>query len=199
MTDINYAHLRELAEAATPGPWVADPSSAWDTDDFGGYQMQAAVRVKDSGSITWDDHGGEVFKPDDATYIAAVDPQTVLALLDEIERLRGRAFPDPKDGCACTPHWQDAGGGYTEFVPEYEPACPEHSYHLYDPRTDEWVLRSENDWEYGTAIPEAIQDDAQPDYSREDAEHHIARCDVGCVLIRRRVAGPWERVPEGED
>lgn len=70
-------------------PWIADPPSAWDTDDDGGYQMQAGVRVQDAGSITWDDHGGEVFKPEDAAYIAAADPPTMLTLLDEIERLRG--------------------------------------------------------------------------------------------------------------
>lgn len=44
-------------------------------------------------------------------------------------------------GCRCIPHWQDAGGGYTEYVPEYEPSCPEHSEHLWNPRTGEWVLR----------------------------------------------------------
>lgn len=49
------------------------------------------------------------------------------------------------DGCRCIPHWQDAGGGYTEFVLEYEPSCPEHSDHLYDPRTGEWVLRNQRE------------------------------------------------------
>lgn len=42
-------------------------------------------------------------------------------------------------GCQCIPHWQDAGGGYTEYVPEYEPSCPEHSEHLWNPRTGQWV------------------------------------------------------------
>ena len=82
---LNLDDLEATAKAATPGPWIADPPSAWDTDDVGGYLLQAAVRVKDSGSITWDDHGGEVFKPADAEHIAAFDPPTVLAL---IARLR---------------------------------------------------------------------------------------------------------------
>lgn len=51
-----------------------------------------------------------------------------------------RMLADPQGGCACTPHWQDAGAGYTEFVPEYEPDCPVHSYHLYDPRNGEWII-----------------------------------------------------------
>ncbi|NKT91772.1 hypothetical protein GS854_01645 [Rhodococcus hoagii] len=51
------------------------------------------------------------------------------------------ALPDPKGGCVCTGHTQDAGGGYTEHLLEYEPACPEHSQHLYDPRIGEWIHR----------------------------------------------------------
>ncbi|WP_016695010.1 hypothetical protein [Rhodococcus rhodochrous] len=48
-------------------------------------------------------------------------------------------LPDPNGGCVCTWHTQDAGCGYTEVIPEYEPACPEHSTHLYDPRTGMWI------------------------------------------------------------
>ena len=55
------------------------------------------------------------------------------------------ALPLPGDGCSCTPHEQDAGGGYTEYLLEYEPACPEHSEHLWDPTQGAWVLRSERD------------------------------------------------------
>lgn len=81
---LNLDDLEAVARDATPGPWIADPPSAWDTDDVGGYQLQAAVRVKDSGSITWDDHGGEVFKPADAEFIATFDPPTVLALIAKL-------------------------------------------------------------------------------------------------------------------
>ena len=55
------------------------------------------------------------------------------------------ALPLPVDGCACTPHEQSAGGVYTEYLLEYEPACPEHSEHLWDPTQGAWVLRSERD------------------------------------------------------
>ncbi|UPK64930.1 hypothetical protein MYP14_06145 [Rhodococcus pyridinivorans] len=48
-------------------------------------------------------------------------------------------LPDPNGGCVCTWHTQDAGAGYSEVIPEYEPACPEHSTHLYDPRAGMWI------------------------------------------------------------
>lgn len=59
MTDEQKAALRALAEAATPGPWNAE------TLPF--------------------DYG---MPPHDADYIAAAHPAAVLALLDEVERLR---------------------------------------------------------------------------------------------------------------
>lgn len=51
-----------------------------------------------------------------------------------------RTLPDPEGPCTCIPHWQDAGGGHTEFLLEYEPACPLHSHHVYNPRTGVWQL-----------------------------------------------------------
>lgn len=57
------------------------------------------------------------------------------------QRIEMAALPDPKAGCVCTMHGQNAGGGYMEYVLEYEPACPEHSVHLYDPRLGVWVHR----------------------------------------------------------
>src|SRR5690625_2422769 len=47
-------------------------------------------------------------------------------------------LPGPGDGCQCTGYSQDAGGGYFEHIDEYEPACPEHSEHVYNPRTGTW-------------------------------------------------------------
>ena len=83
MTDINVDELREKAEKATPGPWVAGEPQLWGDNDT----PQAAVLAGGS-PITWDDHGGEVFDPVNAEFIAAANPQTVLSLLDEVERLR---------------------------------------------------------------------------------------------------------------
>ncbi|MGF3056174.1 hypothetical protein [Microbacterium sp. YY-01] len=53
-------------------------------------------------------------------------------------------------------------------------------------------------WEYGTSIPEAIQEDAHKEPSEEWARTHVKRCNAGCVLVRRLV-GPWERVEEGKN
>lgn len=52
--------------------------------------------------------------------------------------------------CICAYHAEDRGGGYTEVVPEYEPSCPVHSEHLFDPRTGMWVLR---ETEYAVRYP----------------------------------------------
>lgn len=30
------------------------------------------------------------------------------------------------DRCTCIPHYQDAGAGLTEYVPEWDPSCSEH-------------------------------------------------------------------------
>lgn len=46
-------------------------------------------------------------------------------------------LPVPGDGCSCTGHRQDYGG-YVEYLLQYEPACPEHSEHVWNPRTGIW-------------------------------------------------------------
>lgn len=79
--------LRKLAEAATPGPWIA------------GSPIPGLVRflVADCGPI------GKVYpadqKPshgttsmDDAKFIAAANPAAILALLDERDEWRERAL-----------------------------------------------------------------------------------------------------------
>ena len=81
--DIDF--IRKKAEAATPGPWWATTGDAWDAD--GNPVPQASIETAE-GCLTWDDHGGEVFKPEDAEYIEAVNPTAVLALVEELERLR---------------------------------------------------------------------------------------------------------------
>lgn len=75
MTD--HATLRTLAEAATPGPWVADAPAGFGT-------IFAGV-LGDSSRWLFDPVKGT---NEDAAYIAACDPQTILALLDELETLR---------------------------------------------------------------------------------------------------------------
>lgn len=47
-------------------------------------------------------------------------------------------LPRPGDGCQCSWHTQDAGGGHFETIQEYEPSCPEHSEHVYNPKAGVW-------------------------------------------------------------
>lgn len=90
--------LRNLASKAAPGPWFYRPvkHDDWGTvrcsPDAEGYSpFVANVR---SGSWTTDDemaahcrNGTDPFG-DNAKFIAACDPQTILALLNENDRLR---------------------------------------------------------------------------------------------------------------
>jgi hypothetical protein len=39
--------------------------------------------------------------------------------------------------CLCPPPYQEPHG---EWMAEYEPSCPLHSHHLYDPRSGVWIL-----------------------------------------------------------
>lgn len=99
---IDTARLRELAEKAVPGPWdleyddetvevnagsarttwneahtVGFPASSWAPRD--------RILERDVGYLD-EAEADEIAA--DAEYIAAANPQTVLALLDEIDRLR---------------------------------------------------------------------------------------------------------------
>ena len=91
--------LRALCLAATPGPWIpAGPSFG---EKLPVYYNCVCVDddTDDSPDVCGDmEHA-------DAEYIAAMDPTTTLALLDENERLRtaARAVVDRWD----TPSWKD--------------------------------------------------------------------------------------------
>lgn len=52
-------------------------------------------------------------------------------------------LPDPTKGCCCVDRSQDHGEGRIEYLAEYNPACPEHSDHVYDPRTGTWIHRTD--------------------------------------------------------
>jgi len=78
MTHSELDQLRDLAKAATPGPWRVEAQ---------GHAWQEVARVNNL----------EVAPPasvelahcaDDAAYIAAVSPDVVLGLIAEVERLR---------------------------------------------------------------------------------------------------------------
>lgn len=92
MTDDDFKRLRDLASAATPGPWKFDGIDIFQLTDAGkGYPLD---RYEDSRDVavgrcqtcgTRDDAIEDV----DAAFIAAAR-SAVPALLDEIERLHTR-------------------------------------------------------------------------------------------------------------
>jgi hypothetical protein len=73
--------LRGLAAAATPGPWTAFYKHKYD---------EHHVSVPGNGmNVALFPDGCPTARPEaDAAFIAKSDPQTVLALIEEIERLR---------------------------------------------------------------------------------------------------------------
>ncbi|WP_225002151.1 ead/Ea22-like family protein [Pseudomonas aeruginosa] len=74
MTD--HAELRRLAKAATPGPWE--------------YQATLKILAADMTSIVLIALSHANYREDEANsrLIAAANPKTILALLDEIDRLK---------------------------------------------------------------------------------------------------------------
>ena len=75
---IDTQRLRELAQNSTPGPWYTSAPS----------EHAVWYDIKDGRYLIADTSSG--FTDDgNAEYIAAANPATVLALLDEIDRSRG--------------------------------------------------------------------------------------------------------------
>ena len=78
MSEDEIKRLRALAEVATPGPWRLEGDG--DLILMGG-----------NGELLMDGvsyYPTALSRPEDWHYVAAVSPDVVLALLDEIERLR---------------------------------------------------------------------------------------------------------------
>ena len=85
MTELDLTKLREIAEAATPGPWESVVSTY--SSEYGDYK---GARIPGVAEEISDYYIGTVppLYVDDAAHIAAFDPPTALLLIDEIERLR---------------------------------------------------------------------------------------------------------------
>ncbi|WP_200990961.1 ead/Ea22-like family protein, partial [Pseudomonas aeruginosa] len=79
--------LKELAERATPGPW----SAAWEEGDDTAWPNLFPVIQAGNGEVVI---GNEGFYTDleqdkaNATFCAAANPQAILGLIAEVERLR---------------------------------------------------------------------------------------------------------------
>ena len=76
MTDLDLTKLREIAEAATPGPWNLETQRV-DTHYIHGFSDEQDVDISVQCDVA------------DAAHIATFDPPTVLALIAENNRMRG--------------------------------------------------------------------------------------------------------------
>ncbi|HAL0994762.1 TPA: ead/Ea22-like family protein [Escherichia coli] len=80
MSKIDYQVLREAAEKATQGEWVAFISS-----DTGTYAVHTPGDKRCEDVIKWTGFDGQKNAENNARYIAAFNPELVQALLDERE------------------------------------------------------------------------------------------------------------------
>lgn len=89
MSNIDKQALREAAEKATPGLWVYLPKNTSIEYDYGSDDSQGSITYMDSGDFTQ--------KQTDlnGAFIAAANPATVLALLDELEAAEKKAVEKP--------------------------------------------------------------------------------------------------------
>ncbi|EER7647106.1 ead/Ea22-like family protein [Escherichia coli] len=81
MTKINYQALREAAQLATQGEWVAFISTGTGT-----YAVHTPGDKRCEDVIKWTGFDGQKNAENNARYIAALNPEVVQALLDERER-----------------------------------------------------------------------------------------------------------------
>ncbi|HFV8626960.1 TPA: ead/Ea22-like family protein, partial [Escherichia coli] len=81
MSKIDYQALRDAAEKATQGEWVAFISSGTGT-----YAVHTPGDKRCEDVIKWTGFDGQKNAENNARYIAAFNPEVVQALLDELER-----------------------------------------------------------------------------------------------------------------
>ncbi|EAP0943449.1 ead/Ea22-like family protein [Salmonella enterica subsp. enterica serovar Ealing] len=79
---IDKRALREVAERATQGPWEMEQENIWFTDEDGYTKHLAYVEQGDDVDDKQDHYN--------TAYIAAANPATMLALLDELEHYKSR-------------------------------------------------------------------------------------------------------------
>ena len=84
-----HDELRKLAEAATPGPW--DLGTKPEGKYTSGTIKKNGVEIAVTWPADWNDDydTGSLPYKENAAFIAAANPKTVLELLDEIAELEG--------------------------------------------------------------------------------------------------------------
>jgi alkanesulfonate monooxygenase SsuD/methylene tetrahydromethanopterin reductase-like flavin-dependent oxidoreductase (luciferase family) len=78
--------LAELAEKATPGPWELVESEPYVPDRAAPDAKDYFVGFQQSADGPWFDADSTVLSPENAAYIAAVDPSTIASLIDMAEK-----------------------------------------------------------------------------------------------------------------
>lgn len=99
---MNHKHLRELAERATAGEWHAETDFIDDDYGTGDSYVASPTTVCDATCVAVCNSINYLANKNNARFIAAANPQTIIALLDEIERLRAMqetSVEDLKDEC----------------------------------------------------------------------------------------------------
>lgn len=81
MSEINYQELREIAKKATQGEW-----SAFISPGTGTYAVHTPGDKRCEDVIKWTGFDGQKNAENNARYIAAFNPEVVLALLDELDK-----------------------------------------------------------------------------------------------------------------
>jgi hypothetical protein len=82
MSNIDKQALREAAEKATPGPWYVHDKPCED----GNYGIDTSDKEFLAEAVVWWGFSRQsIWREEDAKHIAAANPATVLALLDELE------------------------------------------------------------------------------------------------------------------
>ncbi|HIC7932412.1 TPA: ead/Ea22-like family protein [Enterobacter hormaechei] len=82
MSNIDKQALRQAAEKATPGPWFVHDKPCED----GNYGIDTSDKEFLAEAVVWWGFSRQsIWREEDAKHIAAANPATVLALLDELE------------------------------------------------------------------------------------------------------------------
>lgn len=125
LTPAERADLRSLAKQATPGPWMtgyAEPHRVLDV--AGGFIVAEACSTP-----SLDGRSLRQRQEDQSAYIAAVSPDRLLALLDEVERLEQaerlrqaaeakRNAPTPQCQCPAYDAARERGGYPSGICPD---------------------------------------------------------------------------------
>ncbi|MEG2042140.1 MAG: ead/Ea22-like family protein [Hafnia sp.] len=113
MSNIDKRALREAAEKATPGPWYVHDKPCED----GNYGIDTSDKEFLAEAVVWWGFSRQsIWREEDAKHIAAANPATVRALLDELEAAEKR-IAELEERTLILPDAASVGGqGYREQI-----------------------------------------------------------------------------------